>query len=350
MQPHARLACLLSTFTAIIKRTGWINQADYIRLHIELYFPWDIWKDLLPCPDKQERATSYAEFIHILEPLIPNLQQAMTKTFQESRRLLILNSNNLPAVCKGIILSQSHRGPSTLLTARWNKWADIRIPNNPFTALCQHRLCFPFFPGAEDRANPPIACSESVCRQWVDTYGVHLLQCFCGEHNVSNRHHEINRFLFAYLRKAGLAGSYEPNNLYLGHRPDFLFEDFQDNKRYIFDLTIPNLCNQQHLPTMLNHSVDNALLTDHNHKLNAPQNVFFGNMANSRFVPLVISATGTPHSLTLPILEHMAGLMSIKSGISYGVVLRTFFDTLYIRILRKTGLMIHSKFILGDPD
>ncbi len=126
--------------------------------------------------------------------MIPNLQQSTTKIFQEKCRLRILNSNNLPPVCKGIILSQSHRGPSTLLTARWNKWADIRIPNNPFTAICLHRLCYPFFPGAEDRNNPPIPCSEPVCREWVNTYGIHLLHCKCGEHNASNRHGEINRY------------------------------------------------------------------------------------------------------------------------------------------------------------
>ncbi len=97
--------------------------------------------------------------------------------------------------------------------------------------------------------------------------------CRCGEHNASSRHKEINLYLYRFLRKAGLPGSYEPNNLHHGFRPDFVLEGFEHNKRFIFDSVYPNLCNQYHLAIMLNDSVDNALLTDHNRKLSD-----FGNM------------------------------------------------------------------------
>lgn len=350
LQPHARLACLLSTFTAIIKRTLWINQDDYIALHIEPFFPFDDWKELLPRPDKKGPPDSYAEFIHIYEPLFPSLQKAMTNTFHANRRRSILNDANISDVQKAIILSQSERGPNTLLNARWNKFADIRFPNHPFVAMCLYRLCAVLFPEADNRLIHPILCSETVCGLCVDSQGVHLLQCRCGEHNANNRHHEITRYLFNYLRKAGCAGSYEPANLLHGFRPDFTCSEFKGNKNYIFDLNIPNLCNRTHIRTVLSQSIDKALLADHNHKLNTPQGRDFARIANSVFAPIIISSTATPHSLTIPILLQMVELMTLKTGASYGAVSQTFFDTLYIRILRKSGLMIHSKFVLRDPD
>ena len=62
----------------------------------------------------------------------------------------------------------------------------------------------------------------------------------------------------------------------------------------------------------------------------------------------MFSTTANVHSLTLPILEHMVFQMSIKSSAPYGLLRRSFFDTLYINILRSAGLMLHSKFILRD--
>jgi len=362
IRPWARLASLLTTAKQIIERTSsstqegitinTFDQARFISEHIEKYFPFNNWGAFLPKLKERNAATSYEEYINLFVDKLGNIQSIMTRAYFDRIRDNFMNNPRIDNHFKTLIKSQAERGPNTLLTAKPSKLSDIYLHNDPYTAMCLYRLGNIIFPDAN---NQQVPCAD--CREHNDQFGVHCLHCRAGEHNATRRHNEIVRFLHIYCRKAGLAGQIEPVGLLnknevppeiQGCRPDLIVYGLHGGKDFILDVKAVNLCAATYRNMVVNNTVEKALLEEHNGKLNKPQNRAFGNLRNSTFAPLVFSTTANVHSLTLPILEHMVFQMSIKSSAPYGLLRRSFFDTLYINILRSAGLMLHSKFILRD--
>ncbi len=183
---------------------------------------------------------------------------------------------------KALIKSQSERGPNTLLTARHSKYSDIYFHNDSYTSMCRYRLGEIYFPGASNHQIDAIPCAESRCHEFNNQFGVHCLHCKAGEHNAVNRHNNtIAKLLLNYCRRAGLNGAREPRVLIPGgFRPDFICDEFKGGKRFMFDVTFLNTCAETYKHIVVNNTVDKALLTEHNRKLNEPQNRAFGNLRN----------------------------------------------------------------------